>query len=221
MGELIGEVLTPAIGVAVSPLPIIATILMLLSPGAKGKSIAFMLGWVVGITAVTVIAALLSSVLAGGSQGAAPTWTGLVKIVLGALLILLAAKQWRSRPAPGEAGTLPKWMTAMDSMKPVAAFGLAAALGGANPKNLMLAASAGLVIGQASPGAALTGGIVFVVLAASTVLVPVIAYLVATEAMRGPLDSLRTWLTSNNATIMTVVLLVLGVSVIGKGIAVF
>jgi hypothetical protein len=35
------------------------------------------------------------------------------------------------------------------------------------------------------------------------------------------LDSLRGWLVDNNATIMAVLLLVIGVSVIGKGIANF
>jgi hypothetical protein len=39
--------------------------------------------------------------------------------------------------------------------------------------------------------------------------------------MGGPLDSLRGWLVANNATIMAVLLLVIGVSVIGKGIANF
>jgi len=62
---------------------------------------------------------------------------------------------------------------------------------------------------------------VFVLLAASTVLVPVVGYLIASARMGGPLDSLRGWLVANNATIMAVLLLVIGVSVIGKGIASF
>jgi hypothetical protein len=39
--------------------------------------------------------------------------------------------------------------------------------------------------------------------------------------MAGPLDSLRGWLVDNNATIMAILLLVIGVTVIGKGIAHF
>jgi hypothetical protein len=63
--------------------------------------------------------------------------------------------------------------------------------------------------------------IVFVLLAGCTVLVPVIGYLIASARMAGPLDSLRGWLVDNNATIMAVLLLVIGVAVIGKGIANF
>jgi hypothetical protein len=36
--------------------------------------------------------------------------------------------------------------------------------------------------------------------------------------MTGPLNSLRAWLTQNNATVMAVLLLVIGVAMIGKGI---
>lgn len=62
---------------------------------------------------------------------------------------------------------------------------------------------------------------VFTLIAASTVLVPVVGYLVAAERLRGPLDALRAWLAQENAVIMAVLLLVIGVSMIGKGIAAF
>jgi hypothetical protein len=39
--------------------------------------------------------------------------------------------------------------------------------------------------------------------------------------LAGPLDGLRGWLVGNNSTIMAVLLLVIGVAVIGKGIASF
>jgi hypothetical protein len=34
-----------------------------------------------------------------------------------------------------------------------------------------------------------------------------------------PLDDLRVWLTENNSTVMAVLLLVIGVTILGKGIA--
>ena len=50
---------------------------------------------------------------------------------------------------------------------------------------------------------------------------PVIAYLVASKRMAAPLESLRGWLVQNNATVMAVLLLVIGVVLIGKGIGSF
>ena len=43
----------------------------------------------------------------------------------------------------------------------------------------------------------------------------------AAERMRGRLDSLRGWLVAHNAAVMSVLLLVIGVVLIGKGIASF
>jgi hypothetical protein len=62
---------------------------------------------------------------------------------------------------------------------------------------------------------------IFTLVAASTVLVPVVGYLVAAHALRDPLDGLREWLQQENAVIMTVLLLVIGVSMIGKGIGAY
>ena len=53
-------------------------------------------------------------------------------------------------------------------------------------------------------------------------LIPVVGYLVAGDVRwRAPLESLRGWLVHNNATVMAVLLLVIGVVVIGKGISSF
>jgi len=57
-----------------------------------------------------------------------------------------------------------------------------------------------------------------VLLAALPFLLVIIAYLVASERMRGPLDRLRAWLDANNSAVMGVLILVIGVLLIGKGI---
>ena len=62
---------------------------------------------------------------------------------------------------------------------------------------------------------------VFTVVAASTVAVPVIAYLSPRTKMAAPLESLRTWLVHDNAVVMAVLLLVIGVVMVGKGIGSF
>ena len=71
---MIGEILPLALGIAVSPIPIIAAILMLLSPRAKGTSVGFLLGWVVGIVvAVTVFTLLAAELPASDDDASNPT----------------------------------------------------------------------------------------------------------------------------------------------------
>lgn len=223
MGAVIGDILTLALGVAISPIPIIAAILMLLSPKARVTGTGFLLGWVLGIVVAVTVFTLLSSVLPSAEEDEAQPIKGVIQLVLGVLLLLLAARQWRGRPKSGEEPALPKWMKAIDTITFPKALGLGFLLSAVNPKNLLLAASAGVTIGAAG----LDGGsivvviAIFTLIAASTVLVPVVGYLVAAEKLRGPLDALRGWLAKENAVIMAVLLLVIGVAIIGKGIGSF
>ncbi|MBW9094861.1 GAP family protein [Microbacterium jejuense] len=223
MGAVIGDILPLALGVAISPIPVIAAILMLLSPKARVTSVGFLLGWVIGIVVAVTVFTLLSSVLPENDPDASKPIQGVIQLILGVLLLLLAVRQWRGRPKAGEEPKMPKWMQAIDKVTFPVAFGLGFLLSAINPKNLLMAAGAGVDIGSA---ALETGEIVLVIaiftlLAASTVLVPVVGYLIAADRLRGPLDALRVWLGRENAIIMAVLLLVIGVSMIGKGIGSF
>ncbi|WP_022894623.1 GAP family protein [Agromyces subbeticus] len=223
MGSVIGDILPLALGVAISPIPIIAAILMLLSPKAKGTSVGFLIGWVLGIVVAIVAFTLLASIIPEGDPDASKPIAGWIKILLGIGLLFLALKQWRGRPQHGEAAVLPKWMSAIDSMTPVRALVLGFLLSAVNPKNLLMAVAAGVIIGTGG----LSGGeitlsiVIFTLIAACSVAVPVIAYLLASKQMARPLEALHAWLVQNNATVMAVLLLVIGVVVIGKGIGSF
>lgn len=222
MGAVIGEILPLALGVAVSPIPIIAAILMLLSPRARVTSVGFLLGWVLGIVVAVTVFTLLSSVLPDGDDASKPV-QGVIQLILGAGLLLLALRQWRGRPHGGEEPAMPKWMQAIDKVTFPVAFGLGFLLSAINPKNLLMAAGAGVDIGSAGleTGEIVLVIAVFTVVAASTVLVPVVGYLIAADRLRATLDALRVWLAKENAVIMAVLLLVIGVSLIGKGIGSF
>ncbi|MEV8214342.1 GAP family protein [Leifsonia sp. NPDC077715] len=223
MLQAIGEVLPLAVGIAISPIPIIAAILMLLSPRARSTGVGFLVGWVVGILVAVVVFSLLSGLIPAADPDASQPIVGVIEIVLGVLLLLLALRQWRSRPRAGETAALPKWMDAIDDMTAARGLVLGFLLAAINPKNLLLAASAGVTIGTAglSVGSAVVVIAVFTLIAAISVLVPVVGYLVAASAFRGPLNALRGWLVDHNAAVMSVLLLVIGVAVIGKGIAAF
>jgi len=216
MGAVIGELLPLAVGIAVSPMPIIAAILMLLSKRAGSTSIGFLIGWVLGIVVATGIFTALSGTLqSGGEPSSSSSW---IKIVLGLLLFSLGARQWRARKAPHDT---PKWMAAIDDFTFVKSLGLAFVLSAVNPKNLIMAAGAGVIIGSAglSIGAEIGAIAVFTVIAGSTVAVPVVGYLVAKEKMRGPLDRLKIWLQTNNTAVMGMLILVIGTVLLGKGIS--
>jgi hypothetical protein len=138
VGQGISDVLTFAVGVAISPIPIVAVILMLFSPRARVNGLSFLLGWVVSLAAVCTVVYVLAhdgNVATSSTASDSVSWG---KIVLGAALLLLARRQWRQRPDPGAEPEMPRWMATLDHVSPAKAFGLAVVLAAVNPKNLVL-----------------------------------------------------------------------------------
>ena len=215
MGAVIGDLLPFAIGVAISPIPIIAVILMLLGKHARSTSIGFAIGWLAGIVAATVIFVFVGSAI--DTSSGPSTTVSWVKLVLGVLLLAFGVKDWMGRSADA---AQPKWMAAIDEMKAAAGAGIGVVLAAVNPKNLMLCVAAGVSIGSGglSSGEIVVAVAVYAILAGISVLAPVIAYQLAASRLAGPLASTKGWLEANNQAVMAVLFLVLGVSLVGKGI---
>ncbi|NMM90737.1 hypothetical protein B2J88_41510 [Rhodococcus sp. SRB_17] len=216
MGSVIGDLLPISVGVAVSPVPIIAAILMLLSNRAGGTSVGFAVGWLLGIIVATVLFVILSGTVSTTDDGPSTT-VSWIKLALGVLLLAFGVKQWRGR---GGEHLTPKWMQAIDEMTTVKGLGLGFALAAINPKNLLMCIAAGVSIGSASlaTGEVIVSILVFTIIAGCTVAIPVTGYLVAADRLREPLAKLKVWLQENNTTVMSVLILVIGVVLIGKGI---
>lgn len=220
MGQAIGEVLPSAIGVALSPVPIIAIILMLATPRARSNGPAFAAGWVLGLT--TVMTVVL--VLAGGADdpdSGPSTATDALMLGLGLLFLVMAFKQWQGRPKPGEPAAMPSWMSSVDHFATGRSFGLGVLLSAVNPKNLALTLAAAASVAQAGLDAVQDVEViaVFVIVGSITVVGPVVYFLVRGEAAARPLANVKAFMTDNNAVIMMVVLLILGAKLIGSGVA--
>ena len=216
MFEMIGETLPLAIGMALSPFPIIA-VLLLNSPQSPASAPAFLAG---RLFSVTVLVAFFAVVVDAAPQaGETAIFESIVRIVVGFGLVALAARKWRKRPGKNDDVELPRWMAMVDGAGPARSFGLALLLA-VNPKELLFSVGAGATIGAANLGVGtdVATAVVFGLVASSTVAVPVIAALVAPERMRVPLDRTRDWLVRNNGVIIGVVLLLIGASLIGDGI---
>jgi hypothetical protein len=216
-----GELLPLAVAIAISITTIITTVLMLLSPKAKSRTVGLLVGCVVGVGGAVALFALLAGLLPTQDSGGSSPAAAVIKMVVGVLLVVLALRQWRGRHARDDRAELPKWIAEVDSMMPGKALVIGLLLSAVVPKNLLLALSAGLIVGEAglSGGQAAAVIVLFTAIATSTVAVPVVAHLVAPARMRGPFEGLREWLVENNVTIMVVVLLVIGVVIIGNSIA--
>jgi threonine/homoserine/homoserine lactone efflux protein len=221
VADAIGQVLSLGIGVSLSPIPIIAVVLMLGTPRARGNGPAFVLGWVVGLAIVGTIV-LVAAGGANASEDSQPAdWVGVLELVLGLLLALVAVRQWRGRPRAGDEAAMPKWMRAIDTFTPARSFAIGAALSGINPKNLLLTVGAAAAIAQTGVG---TGDqaialAVFILVGTLGPGIPVVIYFALGERATHILEGLKTWMAAHNAAIMAVLCLVIGVKLIGDGIS--
>jgi threonine/homoserine/homoserine lactone efflux protein len=220
MSDVIGQILSFAVGVAISPVPIIAVVLMLATARGRVNGPAFLLGWLAGLAVAGTVILLVAGGADASGGGEPPSWVGWLKLALGLGMLALAAKQWRGRPAEGKTAELPAWMKSIDSFKPGRALALAFALAAINPKNLLLTVSAAASIAQAGldTGEQAIALGVFALIATLGVGTPVALYFVLGARSARMLANLRDWLGAHNPAIMTVLFLVLGAKLVGDGI---
>jgi threonine/homoserine/homoserine lactone efflux protein len=221
MGSVIGIVVPLAVGVAITPVPIIAVILMLFAPRAGRTSSSFLIGWIVGIAVLITVVGLIAATTDLGSNRQPSTGSSWLKIVLGLGLLVLAGREWRDRPKPGQEPHLPKWLSAIGSVTPKRALMFGLLLSAANPKNLILALAAGAAIaaGDLDTAEAVAAGAIFTAVASSSIALPVIAYAMAPRRVGTVLRRLETWLEAHNAEVMAAILILIGAALIGQGIS--
>jgi threonine/homoserine/homoserine lactone efflux protein len=223
MGHALGAVLPLAVAVAVFPVPMIAAVLIVGSGGGRRKGLVYVLGWCCGLALVGAVALLLTGAADASEGGEPATWVNVLLVCLGLLLVAAAVKQWRGRPGAGEETPMPKWMRAVGNFTLVKAAGAGFALSGLNPKNVLLVVAAAAEIAEfglpAGEQIAVLG--VFVLIASVGVLTPLILSVALGERSRGLLDRIRSWMARNNAVIMAVLLLIIGVKLIGDAVSGF
>jgi hypothetical protein len=223
MSDVIGTILSNAVAVAISPLPIVAVILILFTPEARTNSLAFLAGWLLGLIVVggaVLLSGGFGSEGSGGSGGS--TLSGIIQLVFGLLLLVFAVRLWRTRPGEDEEPKPPRWMAGVDQFGPVKSIGLAALLSGINPKNLALTLSAASTIAAAgvSTGSQVFGLVLFVALGSITVAAPVIFYQLRGQRAERGLNRMKDWLIANNSTVMMVLLVVFGAKLLGEGVGI-
>jgi threonine/homoserine/homoserine lactone efflux protein len=218
--EAIADLLPVALGIALSPFPVVAAVLVVSTPRARTNGPAFAVGWLVGLTALTSVVVF---VFAGADDAESSTRTvvDLLRVVAGLALFAGAARKWRTRPRPGEIGPTPGWMTSIESMSAGRSLVLGLGLGGANPKNLAfaLAAASTIVTFGTEDSDTLIAIAVFVVLASLSVIGPVGARLALGDRVSAPLDAVKGFMLANNNVILMVIFVMIGAKVLGAGLS--
>ena len=220
MGKVLGDVLGLAAGVAVSPLPIIALIIVLATPRGRVNGLVFTAGWVVGLSALGGVMLVIGGQGDAEGHGQPADWVGALKLALGVALVLFAVRLWRHRPADVTQAQLPRWMAALDRFAPLKVFLLALLLSAGNLKNapLTIAAAASISSSGLPTGQQIGALALFVVVASLGLLIPLGVFLVMGERANSTLGNWKDWAARHNIAVMAVLFFVFGLKLSGDGI---
>lgn len=200
-----------AMGMVISPLPIVAVVAILLAP--RGRSWALV--YIATFTLVSVVVIAIGALGAAGASKASGDDSRIVSVVLGVLLTLgfaiFAAISWHGRPRHGEPAVAPSWLAAIDGVTPAAAAGPGFVMAAANSKNIPLALKAGSIIGEArlAPLAAAALCLAVAIAGSLLLIIPALITLTGSARVHSALESLKTQLVEHNAAMMTVLFAIL------------
>lgn len=210
LGHVVAEFFPLAVGVALSPLPLIAAVIISLAAGGGGRGSALVAGRFLGVVAVVGVFATLSELFAGA--GGSTVVLGVLNVLIGGALMVIGVLTWVRRPRDDSADVPPKWMASLSATPGAKAFGLGFTLSVANVKELAFGAGAGILIGstltEAPPTVAAVA--IFAVIGSVTAALPVVAVLIGGERIRPTLDRLHGGLMRSSRTITVVVLVLFG-----------
>jgi hypothetical protein len=215
------EILPFAVGIAVSPVPIITVILSLFSSRAAWNGPAFVLGWALGILVVCIPVLLLTDIKKVSAETPPSTIASVLRITLGVFLLLYATRQWIKRPRVKEEKELPRWLKMIDRVSPIKVFGVGFFFADlTNPKNTALTIAGTLPIAHSGldMGQKALLSTVFILISSLGVAIPVIYYLTGGESAKKILNNWKLWLIANNSSVMAILLLIFCVVLLANGI---
>jgi len=205
------------IGLAITldPLPLTAFIIILGSRRGSRKGAAFVAGWIISL-AIVVAVTVVATGNSPPKSNTAPSLGALaVKIVLGAVLLLIALRQYRRMGRPKKPKKPPKWQAGVDNMSPWYAMGLAPLT---QPWGMIAAGAATVVEAKLSSATDYLALVYFCLLATASYLGMEIYATTRPEQTQDFLARLRAWIDSHTDQLIIFVSLVVGLWLIGKSL---
>ncbi|MGZ4638771.1 MAG: GAP family protein [Actinomycetes bacterium] len=216
---MLAEVAPFAVATALSPLPLVVLLVVLVTPRAVPNGFAFAAGWAGALVLVGGLTLSLAGSRAGLDEGS--LGVAALEVVVGLAVLMLAGRQWARRLPVGSPPAVPGWLQVADTWRSGRAFGMGALLVVANPKNLALAIAAAGAVATTSAGSSreqTQGLAAFAILGSVGVGVPLAIRLAMGSRANRWLGRWRAVLVTHGATVAAAVLGVLGAALLARGV---
>src|SRR6266581_6127524 len=205
MGTVFLQILPLALG-TIAPTMIGLVVIFLSDDRGLVKALAFVLGKYIVYVLWGVVSLNLAGHISSTSLGRASTFSEVIFLIFGLLLLILAVRSFFGEDDPD--APPPKFMTILDKMGPVKLFGVGIVLSLMQFRFIALVLVGAAVIAEArlSTTESLISVLWLALLMVWPMLIPVVVFLVLVECREAAMKSMRTWLTRNQRMINVVVL---------------
>jgi threonine/homoserine/homoserine lactone efflux protein len=219
--SVIGNLLPLALVVAVSPINIVAAILLLFSKRPIANATVYLLGFILGVAAMLGGLTAVADVIGLSPDTERSRGASALVLALGLFLIVVGVRKLSHRPGQEQKADQPRWMKGIADFGTRQSFLVGVSVGALNPKNIAVAFASAVVVATAQlPVGQQVGVIAIYTLVASIgVASPIVAALALGDRSESVLSGWREWLDRNNGTVMAVIYLFFGVILLGRGIA--
>lgn len=222
MRDVVLHMLPFAVGIAISPVPIITVILMLFTPRPESNGAGFLLGWFLGIGIPALVVFMLDRMFNQGNDSTPPSHVAsMIRIAVGLILISVATWNWIHRNKPDDENKKPLLMKVVDSITPWKAIVLGFLFADVtNPKNLALTVAGCMAItgGHLSAVGNIISLTLFTGLASLGVAIPVLLFMSGGETAKQTVEQWRQWLMKHKKGVMAVLFFVFGIALFIKGL---
>ncbi len=218
MFEALTKSFPMAMGIALSPAPILAIIMLLMTRRAKFIAPFFLFGWLVGIQIVGTFIIFMPGVIA--NHGGMSDTTGTMKIILGIVLLMLIFPIHKKKKSQGEKERVPKIFNKLDGFGMLKVFLIGFVFSGLSIKNIALSASGAAHIHTTSLidyFETLMAVFYFSLMSSFTLIIPILIYMIVPKKAEISLLLLRNWLVKHHWDIAMVMLLVSGILLFSIG----
>lgn len=223
MRDVVLHMLPFAVGIAISPVPIITVILMLFTPRPGSNGAGFLLGWFLGIGVPALVVFMLDRMINPGNDAAPPSRiASMMRIAVGLILILVATWNWIHRNKPDDENKKPLLMKVVDTITPWKAIVLGFLFADVtNPKNFALTVAGCLAI--AAGHLSVVGNIItltlFTGLASLGVAIPVLLFMSGGDAAKQTVEQWRQWLMKHKKGVMALLFFVFGTALLIRSVS--
>ncbi|OBH63114.1 hypothetical protein A5685_01675 [Mycobacterium colombiense] len=216
-GLVSARLTTPALVIALSPVPVVVALVLLVhNERPYLSSVSYVLGRLVSLGALAT-AFMHVPRLFDVLVGPAPLWADWAVMVGGVILVAAGLRLWWRRGPTGGRG----WDGRVGAITPAAAAGIGMFPMLANPKVLAASAAVGTQIASVrfTGAGAVIAVAYYALLANSTVAAPILAYFVVGPRIDSRLERLRRWIQDRQRAITALTLVIVGIAVVLYGVS--